>query len=166
MALIMNLHGSASTLTVEQEVLPHHVVKVEPQVEPASEIQEKVVELVSLQAENIEFSMEKTLKRIADLKKELQVIANAEGNPNEPYTFTSDLGKVVFTKAANTTDVNSAVALLDHLYEKFGDEAVEQCVTVKITDLKKFLSENELKPFVTEGKGSRTCKVTLNPVSH
>lgn len=93
------------------------------------------------------------LERVDAIKKVLQSIAK-ELPSNEEAIFKGTLGEATFSPCRKDTvvvDKNGLVLAL-------GQEMFNKIATVSLTDLKKYLSENEIVPLVTTGFGSRSLK--------
>lgn len=119
-----------------------------------------VDELVQLELKMQSVDMKDVVKRMTEIKKELQSIAETFAD-DEPVVFTGSLGCVEFSAKANLTKVElpDAPTLLKKLVKKFGADAAYDTVAFSLTKLKKLLSENELSEFTTIMKGSRISKI-------
>lgn len=129
-----------------------HNVSVQP-----SEQEQLIDELVSLDAQLKAFGVDKKQKRIAEIKKELQLIAS-QYDLGAPVNFVGQLGTVVLSKCASSTTITDPVALLGYLKEKF-PEAWFTVIDFPLTKLKKLLSESELEKFTAIVYGARTTKI-------
>lgn len=138
------------------------VVEAEPEstTELQPDMQGVAKELVDLQKLYNERDMDYVIKTIASKKKVLQEFANQNYKPEDSVAWVVENGMVSFSVRANSTKVTKPLDLLEKIQTQFGDEALLSCITIKITDLKKYLSEKELEAFTEKESGSRTCKVT------
>lgn len=102
-------------------------------------------------------------KRIAEIKGQLQLIAQENADPKAEFKIVAPSGTVILGKCAETTQVSDMEGLLAYADKKVGHEAIMAVLSVTLGDLKKLLSENEIASFSTKGYGSRVCKVVPNP---
>lgn len=142
--------GGKATVTIlaqsEQEMLVDELITLD--------LQLKSIDTASLE------------KRISEIKKELQSIAQEQPH-DQPVTFTGMMGEVVFSACSKLTKVQlpDAPTLLKSLVKKFGVDAAYDAITFNLTKLKKLLSENELAEWTTIEEGSRVSKIKPKPVS-
>lgn len=93
------------------------------------------------------------IARYEQLKKNLSGLAK-ESPPTEEAVIEGQAGTVVFSKAKNTVEVTDKEGLI----EKLGQGVFNEVAKITITDLKQYLSENELACFTMPGYGSRVLK--------
>ena len=107
-----------------------------------------------------EIGGKKLLARMEDLRKSLQSIANEE-DPDQPIAFASAKGSLVFSARTKVLEIHDLLDLWEHLSLKFGVVAALSVMKVSITDLRKMLSENEIKKWADEKLGGRILKSVL-----
>jgi hypothetical protein len=132
-----------------------------PKVIDMTEAPEEVtltVEYLTLHGIYESFEYKKTLNRMEELRKHLQLIANHQGLAAEPYTFQCNEGSITFGPRANTVKVSKPGKLMKDILEKFGQEALEEVVSFSVTDLRKLFSEKELEKYIENVPGSRSIK--------
>lgn len=123
---------SSKSLTTEQ-VLIDEAVQIDAELK-ASEAYEK-------------------LKRLDELKKQLQSIAQTFP-AGEEAILTGSIGEVVMSPAKKNVELSDK----DGLIEKIGQEAFNQIAKPTMTDIKKYLSEIEIAKVTNTTTGSRTLK--------
>lgn len=95
------------------------------------------------------------LKRLDELKKGLQqVMADSGADEKQPYVFHTDSGSAEFGPCSNTTEIIDKVAMIKAL----GMDTFKEIAKVGITDLRTYLSANEIEQFTAHGFGSRSLK--------
>jgi len=104
------------------------------------------------------FEVKALLKRMDEIKKQLQAVANETVDDLTPAVFTSPEGDVEFSPRGKSVEVPDPLGLIYQLLEKFGPEVTASVITIAITPLRKVLSEYELKPHLQEKLGSRTLR--------
>lgn len=108
-----------------------------------------------------ELEMKAHLARMEEIKKKLQSIANETADPIMNVVFASELGNLIFSPRAVSSEIKEKEAVLQTLTEKFGPEAAMSCIKIGLTELKKMMSEKELEPFIEKKFGSRTLKAVV-----
>lgn len=154
----MALHLSKKPLTEVVTVPEPVMAPAKVLVEPGSSIEALTGEYIDLHQKSVYFELKQIFKRMDDIKKQLQTIANETMDPKQPAIFVCPQGEVQFSERGTSISVVEPLVLLDALVNKFGLEAAEQVISIAITPLRKLLSEAELTPYVTETLGSRTLK--------
>lgn len=95
------------------------------------------------------------MKRYEELKKQLQSVANESGAPkDQPYTFSTDIGTVVFKECRTETTITDKSFILKQL----GQNTFMDLAKITLTDAKKYLSDNELSQCTEKGFGSRVLQ--------
>jgi hypothetical protein len=119
-------------------------------------------EFVGLYRRYVEHDMKDIVKRMDEIKKDLQTVANDEMDAKKPATFSCKDGTMTFSERGKAYDVEDPMALVTALNDKFGPEVAFSVVAIALTPLRKILSEQELKKYLKESPGARTLKlVTL-----
>jgi hypothetical protein len=119
-------------------------------------------EFVGLYRRYVEHDMKDIVKRMDEIKKDLQTVANEEMDAKKPATFSCKEGTMTFSERGKAYDVEDPMALVTALNDKFGPEVAFSVVAIALTPLRKILSEQELKKYLKESPGARTLKlVTL-----
>lgn len=149
-------HKPKLSMTTKMLVQPKAVTKaVATTLEPEEQLVEEFIQIwTRLEA----FGAMQMQKRLEEIKKQLQSIANEKGSDDEEFTFKAPSGSMVFAKRTINKVVKSAAELVEHLNEKFDLEQAFSVVKIGMTELKKLLSENEIEQYVDSVPGSRSLK--------
>jgi len=140
---------------------PVAVVPVIPLVQPSADptaVETLVSESIELHRKFVYFEFKSLTKRMDDLRKQLQSIANETMDETKPAIFTSPEGEIEFSERTKVAEVTAPLELLHDLLEKFGPAATASVIDVAITPLRKLLSEFELKHYLIEKPGGRTLR--------
>lgn len=150
---------------------PQPMVEVSPVIEPVVVPQKVAVQALepsmteALTAEYIElwrkydyFEVKAMVKRMDEIRKQLQLIANDTMDETKPAIFTCAQGQVEFSERGKVAEVPHPLVLIQELLTKFGPEVTASVVNIAITPLRKVLSEFELKKHVKEQVGGRTLR--------
>jgi hypothetical protein len=143
------------------EALPTiHVPSVDPQA--LTPIEALTQEFCGLYKQYVEHDMKDIVKRMDEIKKELQGVANEQMDAKKVAVFSCKDGTMTFSERGKSYEVHDPMALVTALNDKFGPEVAFSVVAIALTPLRKILSENELKKYLKEEPGARTLKlVTL-----
>ena len=137
-----------------------HTPSIEP--EELTSTEALTLEFCGLYRRYVEYDMKDVVKRMDEIKKDLQAVANDTMDAKKPAIFTSAGGTMTFSERGKSYDVLDPMALVQALNDKFGPEVAFSVVAIALTPLRKILSEQELKKYLTESPGARTLKlVTL-----
>lgn len=92
------------------------------------------------------------------LKKQLaSIAADAERFPEtDVATLRGEEGVVEFSAPKNTREITNKNGLIGKLKDIIGYEKLVETLTIPLGLADKYLSENELAPFITSAKGSRS----------
>lgn len=142
---------------VEIAAEPMHVPAVESA--PMTEVEAMTEEFLALHRLFVLYDMKTVIKRMDDLKKALQTIANETMDAKKPATFTCKDGSLTFSERSKVAEVLNPMALVTALNEKFGPEVAFSVVEIALTPLRKILTEQELKKHLVDVPGFRTLKV-------
>jgi len=157
------------------KMLTKPVVEVSPVIEPVVEPQKVLVqtppsEVEALTAEYIElyrkytyFEVKDMVKRMDDIRKSLLSVANETMEDKKPAIFACSQGEVEFSERVNKTEVPNPLLLIKVLLDKFGPDAAASAVDIALGPLRKLLSEQERKMYLTEVPGGRTLK-SVRPI--
>jgi hypothetical protein len=126
--------------------------------EAMTEDEALVSEYIHLYKELEKHDVSQITKRMDEIKKQLQLIANEEVADESPAIFTSPAGEIEFSKRSEVKTFNEPADLLEKLVETHGLEAVKSVVKIQIGPLGKLLSDNEMAKFYTLKPGSRSLK--------
>lgn len=152
----------AETIAVEMPALTQSMPKVgSGQTQAMSEVEALVHEYITLQQKYDEYEVKALTKRMDELKKQMQSIANAEGEDGKPYKFTAPNGYVLFSERGEVAEVENPLELVKHIQTHFGPAAANAIVKIGITELRKILTEAELKNWIKKNPGSRTLKAAV-----
>lgn len=160
MALKLKITPKVEVLPVIEPVVQPQKVLVQP---PESEVEALATEYIELHRKFVYFEVKTMVKRMDDIRKQLQSIANETMDANKPAIFACPQGEIQFSERGKSTDVPHPLELLHDLLAKFGPEVTASVVDIAITPLRKLLSEAELKKYLTEQPGGRTLK-SVRPV--
>lgn len=121
-----------------------------------SETEAAVEELIDLHTKLTEADAFPMLKRLEELKKMLQQVMRDSGaDPNTPYVFkTWDGGSVEFSACSKTLEIKDREAMIKALTLSVFKEIAK----VSTTDLKTYLSLQEIASFTESVPGSRSMK--------
>src|ERR1017187_8863943 len=155
--------GKFGQLVVEAPVEPKTQSQTKVQEATAVEVTETealVNEYIILDQKYTEFEGDKIAKRMTELKKILQSIANDTMAPEELGVVYGTIGELVFSKRIDSIEFpqESKEILIKHLLGEFGPEVLAQVAKLGVTDLRKVLSENEIENFAQHVWGARTLK--------
>lgn len=146
------------------------VVEVSPVIEPVVVpetvlVQPGLTDIESMTKEYIElykkfdyFEVKALVKRMDEIRKILQGVANDTMDGKKPAIFSCPEGEVEFSPRQTATEIPDPLSLVQELLTKFGPEVAASVVDIAITPLRKLLSELELKAFVNEVPGGRIIK--------
>lgn len=137
----------------EEKIIVHEKV---PLFHELTETEAMTQEYLHLYKFYEDFEMKKTIARMEVVKKSLQSIANSTMDGKKPAIFKCPDGEVEFSARGEVTDVPNPAELIAFLEDKFGTKAAFSCVKIGITELKKMLTEYEMKKFIEKKDGSRT----------
>jgi antitoxin component HigA of HigAB toxin-antitoxin module len=151
MALIMVEKPQAEVISE-----PVQKVLVQPFGESAVEI--LTAEYIALYRKFLYFEVKDLVKRMDEIRKELQSIANETMDEKKPAIFACVEGEIEFSERGKVADVPAPLELLAHLMEKFGPAVAASVIDVGITQLRKILTEAELKHYLEEKPGGRTLR--------
>lgn len=132
--------------------------KVFVEVAEQSEVEALTVEYIELYKKYDYFEVKAMLKRMEEIKKQLQTVANETMDKDKPAVFTSKAGEVEFSERGKKTEVPDPLGLIQMLLSKFGVDVAASVVDIALTPLRKVLSEFEMKAHTKEEPGSRTLK--------
>jgi hypothetical protein len=108
-----------------------------------------------------DLEIKKTVDRMESIRKHLQLIATENFPPDKPVTFECNDGSLTFSPCTETVEFTHpskvALSLL-----AMGEEVADACLTVRLTDLRKVLTEEEIKKISKKTYGSRK----LSSVEH
>lgn len=93
------------------------------------------------------------LKELDEEKKTLQSIAK-NFPPTQEVVFKGTIGEVTYSAGRRETVVTNKESLI----KKLGQKLFNELAQVSLTDLKKYLSEEEIKQFTLVDYGSRSLK--------
>lgn len=141
-------------VTPEPVVIPQKVFVQTPE----SEIEAMTAEYLDLHKKFVYFEVKAMVKRMEEIKKQLQTIANETMDGHQPAVFTCSTGEIEFSERGTVTSVPHPLTIIEELHMKFGPETASSVVNIAITPLRKLLSEHELQKFVIEEPGSRTLR--------
>ncbi len=132
-------------------------VKAKPKTKTTSGVvtQDKVWvdELVQIDGELKDLEVLGKIERRDELKNLLQSVAK-ELPADQEATLKGTVGEVTFSKCRKETSISDKEGLISAL----GQDTFNLLASVSLTDLKKYLSENEIAPLVASTNGSRTLK--------
>ena len=157
------LQGSVLTITEAPEV-EVHAPKIQPMSVSVEETETQVLteawcdEYIQLHQKWEQLEGKKLLDRMNKLKSDLQLIANQSIDKDQVAVFSSALGEIEFSKRSTVKEISDTQLLVSALVEKLGSAAAFSCVKIGMSELKRLLSENEMKHYVQETPGSRTLK--------
>jgi hypothetical protein len=146
------------------------IVEVSPVIEPVvmpetvlvqpglNDIEAITKEYIELWKKFDYFEVKALVKRMDEIRKVLQTVANDTMDGKKPAVFACPEGEVEFSPRQTATEVPDPLGLVQNLLTKFGPEATASVVDIAITPLRKLLSELELKAFVHEVPGGRIIK--------
>lgn len=149
MALKINQVGATIVITNEEVLKPKH----KPKSGVLTAEQVLVDELVIIDAKLKELEIKPMLDRLDVIKKQLQSIAK-ELPPEAEAIIKGSIGETIFSPCRKETSIDDKNALIFVL----GQKVFNEVASISLTDLKKYLSENEIAPLVKTGFGSRTLK--------
>lgn len=139
------------------EAVAGAVVAVKPKAKakPKAEAIVLAEELIDLDYRLKQAEAYQMLKRVEELKKRLQSIAQESGAPtDQQYVFDTDDGQVVFSPCRMETRLTDRPGLIKAL----GQETFNEVAKFTITDARRYLSDNELAKVSVVEPGSRTLK--------
>ena len=148
---------AAATTVVE---VAEPVVEIhQPKIDTGHAVDELLVnEYIELHTLYQSIDGKNVAERMEAIKKTLQSIANDNLPPDQVAIFEAQGGEIEFSKRTTACAVTEPAKLLEKLIAQFGVEAVASVVKIGVTDVKKLMSEAELKGFVSYGPGHRTLK--------
>lgn len=156
---ITKVQKAVQSIAVAAAAMP--AVKIEQKIEPKTELEVLIDEVIDLHTRLSEFGAFDILKRLEEAKKALQQqIKDSGADPDQAFTFETDTGTVVFGPCSNTREITDKPKLISVLTPQVFLEVAK----VTLTDLKKYLSELEIEKFTTPVKGSRTMKSVTKKV--
>lgn len=137
------------------------VAKAKPTAKPKqlTETQKLVNEYTQLAAKYDELEMATMIKRMDELKKRLQSIAN-EQNLNEAVTLTGTEGTVTFSPCREETVITDR----DMMIKKLTPKVFVEIGKVNLGDIKKYLTEGEIQTFTEKQYGARSLKAYTHEV--
>jgi hypothetical protein len=170
MALIMQGKAIKPTPQVEMDVevaaTPEEAVhKVFVQTPTVTEVEALTMEYIELYRKFDYFEVKALVKRMEEIRKQLQTIANETMDDKKPAIFTCAQGEMEFSERGKATDVPHPLALIQALTGTFGPAVAESVIDIAITPLRKILSEYELQKYLTEHPGARTLR-SVRPVPY
>jgi hypothetical protein len=130
---------------------------------PTSNVEAMTMEYIELYRKYTYFEVKDMVKRMDDIRKQLQTVANETMDDKKPAIFTCAEGEVEFSERGTKTEVPNPLLLVKVLLDKFGPEATATAVDIALGPLRKLLSEHELKNYLTEVPGGRTLK-SVRPI--
>lgn len=136
-------------------VTPEH----KPKFKSLTAEQVLVDEMVTIDQKLKEMEADVLQKRFEEVKKQLAATAKTLP-PEKPATFQGSIGQVEFSAArveSKINDKDDLIAALDKA-SGYGQKLFNEIASVSITDLKKYLSEDELNHLLEKVYGSRTLK--------
>ena len=133
-------------------------VFVQPQSEMSSSIEALTMEYLELHKKFVYFEVKTMIKRMDDIRKQLQSIANETMDENKPAIFKSPEGEMEFSERGKVSEVPDPLNLIDALVMKFGTDVAATVVDIAITPLRKILTDYELKQHLVEKPGGRTLR--------
>lgn len=157
------------------KIQPKTVLEVLPEVEavvipetvlvqtPVSEVEALTAEYIELWKKFDYFEVKALVKRMDEVRKTLQSIANETMDEKKPAVFSCPTGEIEFSERGKTSTIPDPLALVQELLSKFGPEVTATVVDIAITPLRKLLSDFELKKHMIEEPGGRTLK-SVRPV--
>lgn len=151
MALKMLATKPVLEAEAESAIVP--LVQAEP-----SEIEALTTEYLELYKKYDYFEVKALVKRMDEIRKYLQTVANETVDEKKPAVFACKEGELEFSERGKSSHVPNPLALLQVLLEKFGPEVTASVITIAITPLRKVLSEFELKKYLKEEPGIRTIR--------
>lgn len=119
-------------------------------------VTERVDEFIGLQVELD--ALEAKFKRRDELKKEFAALANEEFDDDDVAVFHGNTGDVKFSARTKTRQIDNMNELIGRLKDKVGYEGLLKLLKLTLGDCEKYLSKEELKPFLSEVRGSRSFK--------
>lgn len=157
------LHSHEVTGSVVQplvvEVLPVAFQKVLVDTPASTDVGTMTQEFITLYKTFTSIDGKNVVKRMEEIKKSLQTIANDTMDKDKPAVFSCPNGELIFSERGKVTEIPDPIVLVADLVEKFGTEVAFSAVNIALGPLRKILSEMELQKYVTEVPGSRTLKV-------
>lgn len=151
----------AMEMVLEEATAP--VQKVAIETKPMTEAEVLAQEYIVLYRQYVEHDVKNLTKRMEELRKALQSIANETVEASLPAIFKCDDGEIEFSPRGKEEEVSDPKKLLQDLTEKFGIDVAMNVVRIAITPLREILSSLELKKYMKEKQGSRTLKM-VKPV--
>jgi len=115
-------------------------------------------EYIELYRKFVYFEVKEMVKRMEEIRKQLQAVANETQDDAQPATFSSPEGEIEFSERKKEATVPDPLALIKELLTKFGPAVTMSVINIAITPLRKVLSEFELKKYLVDQPGSRTLK--------
>jgi hypothetical protein len=149
MALKIHQTGTSIVITEEAAQKPKH----KPKSGVLTAEQTLIDELVMIDTKLKELEVKPMLDRMEIIKKQLQSIAK-DMDPQAEAVLKGSIGETIFSACRQTTSIDDKNALILVL----GQKVFNEVASISLTDLKKYLSENEIAPLVVTGFGSRTLK--------
>lgn len=137
--------------------------KVFVQVQEQSEVEALTMEYIELYKKYDYFEVKAMVKRMDEIRKYLQSIANETMDEKKAAVFTCKAGEVEFSERGTKVEVPDPLQLVQDLLVKFGPAVTASVVDIAITPLRKVLSEFELKKHLKEEPGGRTLRA-VRPV--
>jgi hypothetical protein len=98
------------------------------------------------------------VKRMEQIRKQLQQVAHDLVEDSKPAVFSCALGEIEFDERGEKTEIPDPRSLVAFLEQKFGVAVAWSVVSIAITPLRAILSEAELAKVSTKVPGSRSIK--------
>lgn len=156
MTLVIKKKAETEQVQVQKPKAKKSVTKSTPQA--LSETEVLVNELVHLEEQMKALEVAKMQARHDELKKRLQSIANENFEADVEAVLEGTNGKVIFSPRRTTTSIVDREQMIKLLSPK----TFMELANVSLTDLKKYLSENEIESFVGKSFGARTLKAVAS----
>jgi hypothetical protein len=161
--------GSVTPINGYPKAIAMTAVEEKPQTKTANfapaitKEQELAEEYLSLHARYQDLEVYQLTKRMNEVRQALLAQIPEEMDPTTEVHYHCDSGCVTFAPACETIEVKKKLELMQHLVEKFDSDVLAGVVKFSLTDLKKVLSEAELKQFVESKLGTRHIKAVHKP---
>lgn len=115
-----------------------------------SEAQAMVDEAVQIHKKLEELEVPAMQKRLDEIKKHFSGIAKSMPQ-DEVAIFKGTEGELEFTKASQEIEITNK----DGLIKALGKDVFKEIAKVSVTDMRKYLAQNEIDQFTTKVPGSR-----------
>jgi hypothetical protein len=151
--------SQTQTQTIAQAITAAaDAVQVKPKAKAKPEAIVLAEELIDLDYRLKQAEAYQMLKRVEELKKRLQSIAQESGAPAEQqYVFDTEEGQVVFSPCRMETTITNKASMITIM----GQQTFNEVAKVTLTDARKYLSENELATVSVTEPGGRTLKAIM-----